>query len=177
MKKILSSIALIIVAVSVNAQSSRAKSTSFSLGLEGAVPMGKFNDEGYNFGIGGSVQLEHKVAPDLGLALYAGYINHANTKTSFKYHFTAIPVMGGIKYWFSPKVYAQGLLGAAFNGQKPSNTTGQSYSSTGFAYSPALGFLLSKNIDFLVKYFGNNIKIGNTDYTRSSVGARLAYNF
>jgi opacity protein-like surface antigen len=177
MKKLLLAFVLFAFASTVNAQNASTtktgKPTRFSIGVEGAVPMGDFNDAGYNFGIGGSVQADHKVASELGLVLYAGYINHS-ANTVPKSHFSVIPVMGGIKYWFSPKVYAQGLLGAAFNSYKLSNTSGSnSVTSTGFAYSPGLGFMISNNIDFLVKYFGNSVGNG----TFSSVGGRLAFSF
>ena len=186
MKKLLLVAAIFSIATTTNAQQTKVKmksaggvgATSFSLGVEGAVPMGKFNDEGYKFGIGGSVQVAYKVAQDLALTLGAGYLNHKNHFTSYDAHFTTIPVLAGVKYWLSPKFYIHPQLGAAFNTFKPSNSTIKGYNSTGFAYSPGLGIYLSKNIDLLVKYFGNSINNGtNSNYQRSSVGARLAYNF
>ncbi len=169
MKKILLAVAVFMIsAAKVNAQ------TSFSLGLEGAVPMGKFNDLGYKFGIGGSAQVDYKIASDAALTLNVGYINHSNKSSTPTYHFSVIPVLGGVKYWFSPKVYGSAQLGAAFNSTKISNyNSGNSITSTGFAYSPGIGFNISKGLDLLIKYFGNSVSGG----TFSSVGARLAYTF
>lgn len=194
MKKVILAFAVLVTAVSVNAQdnpstsasttsttsTTMAKRTSFSIGVEGAVPMGKFNDEGYKFGIGGSVQVEHRVAPDFAIGLNAGYINHKNHQTAYDAHFTVIPVMAIAKYFFTPMFYAQGGLGAAFNSFKQSNVSNNnSQTSTAFAYSPGLGVMIGKNIDFMVKYFGNTFEYPNTNikYTRSSVGGRLAVSF
>lgn len=169
MKKIMLFFAAItITAATVNAQ----MGTSFSLGLEAAVPMGDFNKLGYKFGFGGSLQVDHKVASDMALTLNAGYITHNNKTTTPSVRFNVIPVLAGVKYWFSPKVYGSAQLGAAFNSAKVNNQTGNS-TSTGFAYSPGVGFNISNNIDLLVKYFGNSVNGGSF----SSIGARLAYTF
>lgn len=185
MKKILLAFAVLLTATIVTAQkNSIGNPTVFSLGLEGSVPTGDFHDPaGYNFGVGGSAQVAHKVASDLSLTLYAGYLNYANQRTligsNTKYHFSVIPVLAGAKFWFSPKVYAQGQLGVAFNSTKYSNSTGTLNKSTAFAYSPGVGFVLAKNIDFVIKYFGNSISSNSSSGggTLSSFGARLAYNF
>lgn len=146
--------------------------TSFSIGLEAAVPMGTFNDAGYKLGIGGSVQVDHKVASDMALTLNAGYITHNNKSSSPSFRFNVIPVMAGVKYWFSPKIYGSGQLGAAFNSVKVNNASGNA-TSTGFAYAPGIGFNIANSLDLLVKYFGNSVDGG----TFSSIGARLAYTF
>jgi hypothetical protein len=169
MKKIfLAFAALITTAASVNAQ----MGTSFSIGLEAAVPMGDFNKLGYKFGFGGSLQADFKVASDMALTFNAGYITHNNKTTTPSVRFNVIPVLGGVKYWFSPKVYGSAQLGAAFNSSKVNNQTGNN-TSTGFAYSPGIGFNLSNNLDLLVKYFGNSVN----GATFSSIGARVAYTF
>lgn len=187
MKKIFLAFAVLLTATIVTAQkNSTANPTVFSLGLEGSVPTGDFHSlAGYNFGFGGSAQVAHKVASNITLTLYAGYLNYANQRTlvgstsSNKYHFSVIPLLAGAKFWFSPKVYAQGQLGVAFNSTKYSNSTGTINKTTSFAYSPGVGFVLAKNIDLVIKYFGNSIP-GNSysnGGTLSSFGARLAYNF
>lgn len=166
MKKLFLAFVVIVITTSVNAQ------TSFSIGLEGAAPMGIFNDLGYKFGIGGSAQLDYKVASEMALTLNAGYITFNNKSSSPSYRFNVIPVMGGVKYWFSPKLYGSAQLGAAFNSVKVNNTSGTS-TSTGFAYSPGIGFNITNSLDLLLKYLGNS----SNGSTFSTVGARLAYNF
>ena len=166
MKKLFLAFVVIVITTKVNAQ------TSFSIGLEGSVPTGDFNKAGYNFGIGGSAQVDHKVASDLALTLNAGYISYSNPTSNPKIRFSVIPLLGGIKYWFSPKVYGSGQLGAAFNSTKFANNTG-SISTTGFAYSPGIGINITNSIDLLLKYFGNSVGGGSFN----SIGARLSYNF
>lgn len=163
---------LLVLTVFITSAVTSKAQTSFSIGIEGAAPMGIFNDLGYKFGIGGSAQLDHKVAPDMALTLNAGYITFNNKSSSTSYRFNVIPVMGGVKYWFSPKIYGSAQLGAAFNSVKVNNTTGNK-TSTGFAYSPGIGFNISKNLDLLLKYMGNS----SDGSTFSTVGGRLAYNF
>jgi hypothetical protein len=160
--------AFTITAATVNAQGG----TSFSVGLEAALPVGDFNDLGYKMGIGGSVQMDYKVASDMALTVNAGYITFNNKTTTPSFRFNMIPVLGGVKYWFSPKVYGSAQLGASFNSVKVNNTSGNS-TSTSFAYSPGIGFNISNNIDLLVKYVGNSVNGGSF----STVGARLAYSF
>jgi opacity protein-like surface antigen len=185
MKKLFLAFAVMtITSTAVNAQkTSMANPTTFSIGVEASVPIGIFHDAGYNFGIGGSAQVEHKVSTDMGLTLNAGYLYYSNKNTiPYKYHFSVIPVLAGVKYWFSPKVYVHGQLGAAFNSTKVNNnSTNQTITSTGFAYSPGVGFMISNNIDLLIKYFGNSVgkdsNSGIAGGTFNSFGARLAYNF
>jgi len=166
MKKLILIFAVVITATATKAQ------TSFSIGLEGAAPMGIFNDLGYKFGIGGSAQMDYKVAPDMALTLNAGYITFNNKSSSPSYRFNVIPVLGGVKYWFSPKLYGSAQLGAAFNSVKVNNTEGTT-TSTGFAYAPGIGFNITNSLDLLLKYMGNS----SDGTTFSTVGARLAYNF
>lgn len=170
MKRLLLVFAAFITTMSVSAQ----LGTSFSIGVEGDVPTGTFNNLGYRFGIGGSVQVENKIAHDAAISLNVGYINHSNKTSTPHYHFSVIPVLAGVKYWFSKQVYGSAQLGAAFNSTKVSNNNNTTTAtSTGFAYSPGIGFNLSKSLDLLVKYFGNSVSGG----TFGSVGARLAYTF
>ena len=169
MKKLILAFIVTFGVISLNAQSTGP--TMFSIGVEGSVPVGIFHTLGYNFGIGGSVQVEHKISSNTGLTLNIGYITYSNNSTTPTYHFNVIPLMGGVKYWFSPKVYIHGQLGAAFNsvGYSGSNSA----TSTGFAYSPGIGFLISNNLDLLIKYFGNSVSGGSFN----SFGARLALSF
>ena len=174
MKKVLLFVAVIAISAAVNAQKkSSANPTVFSLGVEGSVPSGTFHTLGYNFGIGGSAQVDHKISSDAAITLNVGYINYSNKSTTPKYHFSVIPVLAGVKYWFSPKVYGSAQLGAAFNSAKVSNSNSAAATSTGFAYSPGIGFNITNGLDLLVKYFGNSVSGG----TFSSFGARLAYTF
>ncbi|MEP6594495.1 MAG: outer membrane beta-barrel protein [Ginsengibacter sp.] len=172
MKKVLLGLTIIALGItSANAQKGTSSMPiTFSIGLEPAIPIGNFQDV-YGFGIGGTLQGEYKPADDLGLTLNTGYINYSGKNITFNGvtidagNFGIIPFLAGVKYYFSPKAYAHGQLGAAF-----STSSG---GGTSFAYTPGVGFILSKNIDLLVKY----VAYSKNKETLSSIGARLAYNF
>ena len=165
MKKLfLALIVITIVIPSVKAQSGISTSSiKFSIGVEPSLPIGDFNDAGYNFGIGASLQGEYKPADDLGLTLNAGYISYSAKDDGD--NFGIIPTLAGVKYYFSPKVYAHGQLGAGFGTQTGSGTF--------FVYTPGVGFYISNSVDLLVKFAGYSKSGG----TLNSIGARLAYNF
>ncbi|MEP6584818.1 MAG: outer membrane beta-barrel protein [Ginsengibacter sp.] len=172
MKKLLLAIAVIAIStMTTQAQDNSLKELRFSIGVEPSLPIGDFNDAGYNFGIGGSVQGEYKVADDFGLTLNAGYINYSAkdiTVGGVNYNggsFGIVPVLAGFKYYFSPKVYGHGQLGIGIGTSKGA--------SSEFAYSPGIGFMLSRNFDILLKYLAYSANGG----TLGSIGARVAYNF
>jgi hypothetical protein len=172
MKKVLLALTVAIFLItSLNAQKrTSATPIIFSLGIEPAIPIGNFQDV-YSFGIGASLQGEYNPADDLGLTLNTGYINYSGKNITFggvtidAGNFGVIPFLAGVKYYFSEKVYGHGQLGAAF-----STSSG---GGTSFAYTPGVGFILSKNIDVLVKY----VAYSKNSETLSSIAARLAYNF
>src|SRR5688572_13397816 len=98
MKKLFLLIAVAAISISADAQDTRNKPFLFSLGLEGALPLGDFG-KSHDFGFGGSLQGEYKADDELGLTLNAGYLTfskEANTVNSFG----IVPVLGGVKYYF-----------------------------------------------------------------------------
>lgn len=155
---------IIIVSSSLRAQDKAANSTNISLGLEGSFPVGVFSN-GYSFGIGGTFQVDHKISSKAALTLNTGFIYYSLKSTAIGSNLGIVPLLGGVKYYVSPQVYLNGQLGAAFS----TNTGGGTF----FEYSPGLGFVVSKNIDALIKYVGMS-KAGGT---LSSVGVRIAYTF
>ena len=176
MKKLILSLAVIAAAVSVNAQAKTSSSSAFkaSVGLELAVPVGDFKT-GHSFGIGGTVQGDYWVDPAFAITGQAGYISFIGkdyTVAGFTIKPGAqgiIPLLAGIKYKFSPMVYASAQLGTGiFTAPK-----GGSGSTSTFAYAPGIGFQVSPNFDILVKYQAYS-KSGTT---LGSFGTRLAYTF
>ncbi len=165
MKKLL--LLFAVVVASTACLKAQDKPVTFSIGVEGLLPVGDFGNS-YNFGIGGTVQGEYKPADDLGLTVNAGYLTFSGKTLRIigkVPSFGLIPVLGGVKYYFSPKVYGHGQLGVAFGTDKGDGSL--------FAYSPGVGFILSDNIDAEVKYLGLSKNSNNLN----SVGLRLAYNF
>lgn len=173
MKKLFLVIIIALLSFSGNAQKHKSKSvvntaaTTFSLGAEIGIPIGQY-PKGYNnpfsYLLGGTIQLENHVDSDLGITLSSGYLNYkAKNISGFTVGF--IPLMAGLKYYFSPSVYGHGQLGAAFGTQ-----SGQ---GTSFAYSPGIGINITQNLDGELKYMG----ISNKNATLGDIGIRLAYNF
>ena len=140
-----------------------SSNTSFSIGAELSLPVGVFGDL-YSFGIGASGQGNFNIDNDLALTLYAGYINYSlkdiygNGSTGY------IPVLGGMEYSFSPKLFGSAQLGLTF------------YSGGGgsaFTYSPGIGIRLSRSINALLKYTAQS----KNNATSGAVGIRASYNF
>jgi hypothetical protein len=163
MKKLFFVLAVLMIGVTTVKAQNTMSSVKFSIGVEPSLPIGDFSDAGYNFGIGGSLQGEYKPASDLGLTLNAGYINYSAEGNGGNYGL--IPVLAGVKYYFTPKVYGHGQLGAGFGTQSGSGTS--------FVYSPGIGAYISDKVDLLVKFVGNS----QNGINLNSIGARLAYNF
>lgn len=174
MKKLLLATIILLTVASVNAQdkgSSSVGAIQFSIGVEPSLPIGDFHDIGYDFGIGGSLQGEYKASSDLGITLNAGYLTYSakditvNGVTFKSPDYGIVPVLAGFKYYFSPKVYGHGQLGASIGTS--------SGATTNFTYSPGVGFYITNNIDLLLKFTG----ISGNGGSLNSIGARLAYNF
>ncbi len=147
------------------ATSRSTTASGFSIGLEAGLPVGE-NGKIYSSLIGGSLQYEIRPASDLGLTANAGYLNY-NIKSKFGGHGSVgfVPLLAGVKYYFTPGAFFHAQLGAAIG-----TKSGQ---GTSFAYSPGIGFNLSRNLDAEVKYMG----ISNKGGTIPNVGVRVAYNF
>jgi Outer membrane protein beta-barrel domain len=174
MKKFFLPAIIALSVASVNAQDkneSKGSSFIFSLGVEPSLPIGDFHDFGYNYGIGGSLQGEYKASDNFGVTLNAGYLNYSakdyivNDVKIKGPSLGIVPVLAGVKYYFSPKVYGHGQLGMSVG-----TSTG---SSSNFTYSPGVGFYISKKVDALVKFTGMSVKGGGS---LNSIGARIAYN-
>ncbi len=174
MKKVFFITALTVASFAGFAQDDKkeaSKPFTFSVGVEGALPLGDFGDT-YNFGIGGSIQGDYKVADELAITLNVGYISYSGKSITVLPGFPTVkvdalglvPVLAGIKYWFSPNVYGSGQLGLSF-------ATG-SGSGSNFTYAPGIGFQVQK-FDFLLKYTG----ISGDGSSLNSIGLRAAYNF
>ena len=166
MKKFLLAVGVIFLAASsLKAQNKLAgQALHVSLGAEGSLPLGKFNQAGYNFGVGGSLQVEYKRFSDFGMFLNGGFITFSQKSGLGGRGFSFVPVSAGFKYYFVPGTYAQLAVGAAFR-----TTYG---GGTNFIYSPGIGFNVTHKLDALIKFTGFT---GSVNY--SALGLRLAYNF
>jgi len=176
MKKLLLSVTILSLGIlSATAQKESTdldKSFRVSVGLIGALPTGDLKTFN-NFGIGGSIQGEAKVAPELGLTLSVDYISFSGktfteSGTSFKSPtLNLVPILAGGRYYLGGGAYLSAQLGVTI-----ASATGFT-SSSSFTYAPGIGYYLSPNFDLLLKYQAAS-KSGST---LSFVGLRAAYNF
>ncbi|MBC7495083.1 MAG: hypothetical protein H7221_08760 [Flavobacterium sp.] len=163
MKKLLLAFFITAIAISVNAQN--VNRPTLSLGGELGAATGNLNLF-YGLTAGATLQADFTVDKDLAITLNAGVIDFIGKKinNNIKYNSVAvIPILAGIKYYFTPVVYGSAQLGSS------TFTTGI-FKGTKFTYIPGIGFKVDKNIDILVKYTG----LSNTGGT---FGARVAYVF
>ena len=184
MKKLFLSLAVIAATLSASAQTKTTTTSPFrvSLGVDAVAPFGNLADV-TPFGIGGSLQGDYNVDPTLALTLSAGYIDFLGKSQTYTYpgvgnvtvknpDFGLIPVLAGIKYSFTPQVYASAQLGVAFSTKKNGGSN--------FTYAPGIGYKFSENFDILAKYTGYSVKnsgSGNNNTSLNTAGVRLAYTF
>ncbi len=162
MKKIL--IAAVVTAISFSVNAQAGKNLLFSLGGELGAVTGNLNTF-YSIAAGATAQADIAIDNDAAITLNAGIIELIGKKinSQFKNRSVAtIPLLVGVKYYFTPVVYGSGQLGTTVF----TNAGGESR----FTYVPGLGFKLDRNIDLLVKYTGLSDAGG-------IFGARVAYVF
>jgi hypothetical protein len=162
MKKMLLSLAVIIVSLTSNAQKNDSK-VKFNVGGELALATGNLNI-GYSIGLGATAQLEYGIDEKTHITLNSGIIQYVGRKiegTTTKIRNTAvIPILGGVKYYFASNFYGAAELGiSVFSG------AGQ---TSKFTYIPGLGFKINDKWDALLKYTGYSDAGG-------AFGVRVAY--
>ena len=161
MKRLIIGIAMLAGASTVHAQ----KNIKASLGAELGVATGNLNTV-YSIIAGGTAQLDFKIANDAAITVNAGVLDFVGKKiknSNLKYQsVAAVPVLGGVKYYFTPKVYGSAQLGGTFflkNG-----------AGSAFTYVPGVGFKIDEKLDLLVKYTGYSDRGG-------AFGIRLGIGF
>lgn len=166
MKKLILPFIILASAVSLHAQEIRKapQKTSYSIGIDVATPIGLLSTNLFSVVIGGSLQAEFPVSKSLSLTATSGYELWKAQKNLVTLSF--IPILGGAKYYFSPKVYSSGQLGVSIGTDKNGGNP--------FTYVPGIGFLLGKNIDLLLKSTGLTLKGG---VYINNLGVRIAYHF
>ena len=159
MKKLISAVLLFTV-VTATAQ----KNLKFSIGAELASATGNLNKV-YSLGIGGTAQVDYMITNDVAVTGNAGVIELVGRKisgTNLKYRSTAvIPLLVGIKYYFTPAVYGSGQIGTSVFSSGGGST---------FTYAPGVGYKFTNRLDALLKYTGYSSSGG-------TFGIRLGYTF
>lgn len=171
--KLFSLMFLLVFATSVFAQSKDEKSFKFGAGAMIALPMGDMTDlASLSYGI--DVIGEYPVASALSITLSAGYVDWAkktsqsealptvtlksplksatigaaatnpNDLVSGDSNLSLIPILAGVKYHFTDKIYGSAQAGLSF-------ATASGVGSI-FTFAPGIGYKISEKIDLLLKY-------------------------
>jgi hypothetical protein len=105
----------------------------------------------YSVGIGPSAQVEYKINDKFSatvqggvLALVSKKIPGSNLKLKSQ---TTLPLLGGVKYYFMPKLFGAAQVGAAIF-----TTSGND--GARFAFSPSVGYQINDKFDVSLKYTG-----------------------
>lgn len=105
------------------------------LGLENAFAVGDYS-ELYKWGIGFSFSLEKSLADKISLTARAGFLSFSKQTNlgngKLKRIAEYVPVKGGVKYYFGPKIYGEAETGMSIS----SKNTNMGIS---FIYSPGVG--------------------------------------
>ncbi len=173
MKKTILSLAILGISIVAFAQKKEDdfQMLKLSVGAEAALPLGDFG-KASTFGIGATAQADYKVTDDLGLNINAGYISFLPKRTT-AFGITSkgkavgyIPIVGGIRYYFSEQVFALAQLGVTI-------ATASGTSTSLFTYAPGIGYKFSDNVDAALKYTGYS----KDNINSSTIGLRVAYTF
>jgi Outer membrane protein beta-barrel domain len=162
MKKIVLSLAIIIISLTSYAQKELSK-VKFNVGGELGFATGNLNGT-YSIGIGATAQLEYALDEKSHITVNSGIIEYVGKKipnTSTKNQSNAvIPILAGVKYNFATNFYGSAQLGVSlFTGK---------VGATKFTYAPGLGFKINDKWDALLKYTGYSDAGG-------AFGIRVAY--
>lgn len=158
-----------------------------SVGPDAGIPLGDLSN-GYNWNIGGSVQLDIPVIRDLYVTVNAGYNNFfvkndqkvviGDQKLLADKNLQLIPVKAGLKYFPGGSIfYVQGDAGVSFLTNK---TDLGADKSAAFVYAPQVGVLLKlapKNYIDLGVRFESVSAFYDGGSANNFLGLRAAYSF
>lgn len=178
MKKLLS--VLVILAFSFAMNNTFAQGKNYlGIGANLAIPMGSFGDAA-GMGFGGSASFEMSFTPNITGIVTAGYLKFSGKDFGFfSYDYDAIPIMAGIKYYFTPATpfYAIGQIGfqifnanATYSGPFGFDVSG---SSTEFGLGLGVGYEVPVGMSGAIDLTGMFNIVSDLNY----VGIRAAYRF
>jgi len=133
---------LFVMAVMVNAQTKNDSTSKIGIGGMIGLPTGVMST-GYNLAYGFDLKAEFGVAPNLAITLSAGYLNWVG-KSGYGGTTSLIPALGGLKCYFSDKVYGSAEAGLSFS----TNSGG----GNAFTFSPGVGYKVTDKFDVMLKY-------------------------
>ena len=189
MKKMFSFAVILLVAFAMNNTFAQGKN-HLGIGVNLALPMGNFGDVA-GVGIGGTASFEMEFTPNITGIGTAGYISFGGKDFtapgySYSYGYSDIPILVGIKYYFTPGMpfYGIGQIGLHFfnaNYSASSSIPGYTYSISGSSGSTSeFGLGLGVGYEIPVTASGaidvsGMIHIVSSSFTH--IGIRAAYRF
>jgi len=161
--KLLLFVMLFVLVVSVNAQTKDEKPFKIGVGATIGLPVGDMSDF-YSLAFGVDLMGEYAVAPSFALTLSAGYVFFAK-KSGVSINQDLIPVLAGVKYYFSDKLYGSAQAGISVGTSSGSESV--------FTFAPGVGYKVSDKFDLLLKY--QSATKNSVDL--SFLGLRAGYSF
>lgn len=178
MKKMLSFAVILLLSFAMTNTFAQGKNY-LGIGANLAFPMGSFGDAA-GTGFGGSVSFEMNFTPNITGIATAGYLKFGGQDFGyFSYDYDAIPIMAGIKYYFTPATpfYAIGQIGfqifnanASYTGPYGFDVSG---SSTNFGLALGAGYEIPVGPNGAIDVTGTFNIVSDLNY----VGIRAAYRF
>lgn len=170
----------ILAATSVFAQKESKKDaggTTFSIGAEAALPVGKDLKDGWSFGIGGSAKAAINIFDGGDVTISAGYISFmGKSETILGQTFKnsalgTIPIKAGLRFRLGEGFYGEPQLGYTI-----AKVSGSSGNANGFTYAAGVGYMAS-SVDVCVRYEAWTKSENGSTFSPSFIGLRVAYNF
>lgn len=178
MKKMLLVLVILAFAFSMNTTFAQGKNY-LGIGANLALPMGSFGDAA-GMGFGGSASFEMTFTPNITGIVTAGYLKFGGKDFGFfSYDYSDIPIMAGIKYYFTPGIpfYAIGQIGFNFFNANASYTgpfgISATSSSTEFGLGLGVGYEVPVGMNGAIDLTGMFNIISDLNY----IGIRAAYRF
>lgn len=166
----------VLVGASSFAQSEKKKEsggTTFSIGAEAALPIGKDLKDLWSFGVGGSAKAAINVFDGGDVTISAGYISFmGKTIGGVKVNaLGTIPVKAGLRFKLGESFYGEPQLGYTI--AKVSGTSGN---LNGFTYAAGFGYMAS-SVDIGVRYEAWTKSENGVSASPSFIGLRVGYSF
>ncbi|HEY6906956.1 MAG TPA: outer membrane beta-barrel protein [Ignavibacteriaceae bacterium] len=188
MKKLFSIVVLLVFAFSMNSTMAQGKNY-LGIGANLALPLGTFGDVA-GVGFGGTVSFEMEFTPNITGIASAGYLSFGGKDFTSPYYsyswgYSDIPIMAGVKYYFTPSTPFYGIAQIGFqifDGHYKITSTvpgyenfysGSAGSSTEFGFAIGAGYEIPVGLKGAIDLTGTFNLVSDLNY----IGVRAAYRF
>ncbi len=147
------------------------KTLDISAGVELGLPMGDFG-KAQGLGIGASLQGDYAISNVLKVTANIGYMSFLGKKSESEgvsvksKALNFIPIRVGAKYFVTEAIHVGAQVGVGM-------FSGGGNATSGFNFSPQVGYMLSEKLDLTLKYDNTSKDGGSLGF----IGLRAAYHF